>query len=119
MKMLGLNFQKLAGGFQFASTVPGSVGSFQLAPSGLILGSSLPLSQAFNVLLNDSNSGYAGVISALSSVNQVIASEHNLALGPFFLLNTALGRLCLGLGAGRGGQPGVLRRSSALSVRGR
>ncbi len=76
MKTLGLNFQKLAGGFQFASAVPGSIGSFQFSPDGgLAVNSGLPLSQAFNVLINDGSSGYAGVISALSSVNlaQVLA----------------------------------------------
>jgi pilus assembly protein CpaC len=76
MKALGLNFQKLAGGFQFASGVPGSINSFQFSPGGsLTVNGGLPLSQAFNVLLNDAGSDMAGIISVLGSVNlaQVLA----------------------------------------------
>ncbi|HWC62251.1 MAG TPA: pilus assembly protein N-terminal domain-containing protein [Rhizomicrobium sp.] len=76
MKALGLNFQKLAGGFQFASDVPGSINSFQFSPGGgLTVNGGLPLSQAFNLLLNDAGSDMAGIISVLGSVNlaQVLA----------------------------------------------
>jgi len=68
MKALGLNFQKLGSGMQFASGVPGSIGSFQLTPD-LTVQSSLPLSQAFNLLMNWPGSDFATAISALSSVN--------------------------------------------------
>lgn len=67
MQSLGLNFQKLGGGMQFASGVPGSINAFQLSP--LSVGSSLPLSQAFNLLMNWPGSDFSTVISALSSVN--------------------------------------------------
>lgn len=68
MKSLGLNFQKLSGGFQFASGVPGSINSFSLSPD-LSVTSSLPLSQAFNLLMNWPGANFSTVISALSSVN--------------------------------------------------
>jgi pilus assembly protein CpaC len=68
MKALGLNFQKLGGGMQFATGVPGSVSSFQLAPE-LNVQSSLPLSQAFSLLMNWPGSDFSTAISALSSVN--------------------------------------------------
>lgn len=76
LKDLGVNLQKLSGGFQFATGVPGSINSFQIAPgSGLGVASSLPLSQAFNLLMAWPGSGYATMISALGSVNlaQVLA----------------------------------------------
>ncbi|MGN6148830.1 MAG: type II and III secretion system protein family protein [Rhizomicrobium sp.] len=67
MKALGLNFQKLGGGFQFASGVPGSISSVQFNP--LNIQSSLPLSQAFSLLMNWPGADFSTVISALSSVN--------------------------------------------------
>jgi pilus assembly protein CpaC len=75
-KALGLNFQKLAGGFQFASGVPGSINSFQFSQGGgVTVNGGLPLGQAFNLLLNDAGSDMAGIISVLGSVNlaQVLA----------------------------------------------
>ncbi len=68
MKALGLNFQKLGGGIQFATGVPGSISSFQLSPD-LSVQSSLPLSQAFSLLMNWPGSDFSTAISALSSVN--------------------------------------------------
>ncbi|HVU22388.1 MAG TPA: hypothetical protein VHE09_16780, partial [Rhizomicrobium sp.] len=68
MKALGLNFQKLGSGMQFATGVPGSITGFQVNP-GLTVQSSLPLSQAFNLLLNWPGSDFSTAISALSSVN--------------------------------------------------
>jgi pilus assembly protein CpaC len=76
MKSLGLNFQKLGSGFQYASGVPGSISSFQFAPGvGLGVNSSLPLSQAFNLLMASPGSDFASMISVLSSVDlaQVLA----------------------------------------------
>ena len=75
LKALGINFQKLSGGFQFASTVPSSVSNFQLSPTGLDVGTSLPLSQAFNLLLAWPGANFMGVVSALNSANlaQILA----------------------------------------------
>jgi pilus assembly protein CpaC len=76
MKSLGLNFQKLGGGFQYASGVPGSISSFQFAPgANLSVNSSLPLSQAFNLLTAWPGSDFASMLSVLSSVDlaQVLA----------------------------------------------
>lgn len=76
LKALGLNFQKLGGGFQFASGVPGSITGFTATPgTDLQVGSGLPISQAFNLLMAGPGSDYLGVISALSSVSlaQVLA----------------------------------------------
>ena len=74
MKELGLNLQKLSGGIQFASGVPGSITGFQWSPT-LTVNGGLPLSQAFNLLLHDAGSDLAGIISVLGSVNlaQVLA----------------------------------------------
>lgn len=68
MKALGINLQKLGSGMQFATGVPGSISSATLTPS-LGLQSSLPISQAFNLLMNWPGSDFATAISALSSVN--------------------------------------------------
>jgi pilus assembly protein CpaC len=68
MKALGINFQKLGSGMQFASGVPGSISSAVLSPD-LSVQSSLPLSQAFNLLLHWPGSDFSTAISALSSVN--------------------------------------------------
>jgi pilus assembly protein CpaC len=76
MKALGLNFQKLGGGFQFASSAPNTLSNFQFSPSdGLSLTSSLPLSQAFNLLLASPGADLMGAISALNSANlaQILA----------------------------------------------
>jgi pilus assembly protein CpaC len=74
MKSLGINLQKLGSGMQFATGVPGSISSATLLPS-LDVTSSLPISQAFNLLMNWPGSDFATAISALSSVNlaQVLA----------------------------------------------
>jgi pilus assembly protein CpaC len=68
MKALGINFQKLGSGMQFATGVPGSIGSATLTPN-LGLQSSLPISQAFNLLMNFPGTDFVTAISALSSVN--------------------------------------------------
>ncbi|HTT96772.1 MAG TPA: pilus assembly protein N-terminal domain-containing protein [Rhizomicrobium sp.] len=68
MKSLGINFTKLGSGMQFATGVPGSISSATLGQN-LSLQSSLPISQAFNLLLNWPGSDLGTAISALSSVN--------------------------------------------------
>ena len=76
MKSLGLNFQRLGGGFQYASGVPGSINGFRVTPgAGLSVNSSLPLSQAFNLLMAWPGSDLAGMISVLGSVDlaQILA----------------------------------------------
>jgi pilus assembly protein CpaC len=76
MKALGINLQKLGGGFQFSTNAPSSLNSFQFTPpADLSVNGSLPLSQAFNLLLAWPGSNFLGAISALSSVNlaQVLA----------------------------------------------
>jgi pilus assembly protein CpaC len=76
LKALGLNFQKLGSGFQFASAVPNSATNVQFSqPGGLDFTSSLPLSQAFNLLLASPGSNFMSAISALNSVNlaQILA----------------------------------------------
>lgn len=77
MKALGINLQRLGdSGFQFSSNTPNSVSSFSyLAGSGLSVISSLPLSQAFNLLMAWPGSNFMGVISALNEANlaQVLA----------------------------------------------
>lgn len=75
MQALGLNFQKLGGGFQFASAAPGGINKFQFTSSSLTVDGSLPLSQAFNLLMTWPGSDLSGAISALRSANlaQVLA----------------------------------------------
>jgi len=76
LRALGLNFQKLGGGFQFATGVPSSIGSVSFSPAdGLNLTSSLPLSQAFNLLLASPGSSFMSAISALNSAHlaQILA----------------------------------------------
>jgi pilus assembly protein CpaC len=76
MKALGLNFQKLGGEFQFASSAPNTMGNFQFSPpDGLSVTSSLPLSQAFNLLLASPGANLMAAISALNSANlaQILA----------------------------------------------
>ncbi len=68
MKALGINLQQLGSGMQFATGVPGSITPTTLTPQ-LSLQSSLPISQAFNLLMNWPGSDFATAISALSSVN--------------------------------------------------
>lgn len=77
MKALGINLQRLGdSGFQFSSNVPNSISNFSyLAGSGLSVTSSLPISQAFNLLMAWPGSNFMGVISALNEANlaQVLA----------------------------------------------
>lgn len=75
MRALGLNFQKLGGGFQFATAVPGSINNYNFTGAGLNLESSLPISQAFNLLMSWPGSDIGAALSALSSANlaQVLA----------------------------------------------
>jgi pilus assembly protein CpaC len=77
MKALGINLQRLGdSGFQFAANTPNSVSSFSyLAGSGLSVTSSLPLSQAFNLLMAWPGANFMGVVSALNQANlaQVLA----------------------------------------------
>lgn len=75
MRALGLNFQKLGGGFQFATAVPGSVDSHSFSRSGLNLESGLPISQAFNLLMSWPGSDIGAALSALSSADlaQILA----------------------------------------------
>jgi pilus assembly protein CpaC len=75
MRALGLNFQKLGGGFQFATGVPGSIGNFSVAPGNLAVDSGLPIGQAFNLLMSHPGSDIGAALSALSSANlaQVLA----------------------------------------------
>jgi pilus assembly protein CpaC len=75
LKTLGINFRQLGGGFQFASGVPNSISDFSLSPGGLDVTTSLPLAQAFNLLLAAPHTGFMSVISALNSVNlaQILA----------------------------------------------
>lgn len=77
MKALGINLQRLGdSGFQFATNAPNSVSSFSyLAGSGLAVTQSLPLSQAFNLLMAWPGSNFMGVVSALNEADlaQVLA----------------------------------------------
>jgi pilus assembly protein CpaC len=70
LKALGLNFQKLGQGFEFASSVPGSLNGFSFdRQAGLKLNGGLPIVQAFNLLLAGPNAGTMGALSILGSVN--------------------------------------------------
>jgi len=77
MKALGINLQRLGdSGFQFSSNTPNSVTNFSyLAGTGLSVTGSLPISQAFNLLMAWPGSNFMGVISALNDANlaQVLA----------------------------------------------
>jgi pilus assembly protein CpaC len=76
LRALGLNFQKLGGGFQFVTSAPNTLGGFQFTPgSGLSVSSSLPLSQAFNLLFAQPGADFMGAVSALGSANlaQILA----------------------------------------------
>lgn len=77
MKALGINLQRLGdSGFQFATSTPNSVSNFSyLAGSGLSVTQSLPLSQAFNLLMAWPGSNFMGVVSALNEADlaQVLA----------------------------------------------
>jgi pilus assembly protein CpaC len=71
LQALGINLQRLGNnGFQFSSNTPNTVKDFSfLGDSGLSVTSSLPLSQAFNLLMAWPGSDFMSVVSALNSAN--------------------------------------------------
>ena len=71
LKALGLNFRTLGGNFEFASLGPNSGASPTYTNgSGLGVAPSLPIAQAFNLLLSwPGTNNFLGVVSALSSAN--------------------------------------------------
>jgi pilus assembly protein CpaC len=76
MEALGINLQRLGdSGFQFSSNTPNTVSSFSFLNNNLSVTGSLPLSQAFNLLMAWPGSDFMGVVSALNSANlaQVLA----------------------------------------------
>ena len=76
LEALGINLQRLGDhGFQFSSNAPNTVSSFSFQGSNLAVTGSLPLSQAFNLLMAWPGSDFLGVVSALNSANlaQVLA----------------------------------------------
>ncbi len=77
LEALGINLQRLGNsGFQFSSNTPNSVSKFSfLDGAGLSVTGSLPLSQAFNLLMAWPGADFMGVVSALNSANlaQVLA----------------------------------------------
>ena len=76
LEALGINLQRLGDhGFQFSANAPNTVSSFSFLNSNLDVTGSLPLSQAFNLLMAWPNSDFLGVVSALNSANlaQVLA----------------------------------------------
>jgi pilus assembly protein CpaC len=76
MKALGINLQRLGnGGFQFSSNAPNTVRDFSFLDGALSVTGSLPLSQAFNLLMAWPGADFMSVVSALNSANlaQVLA----------------------------------------------
>ena len=76
LQALGINLQRLGNsGFQFSSNAPNTVSSFSFLQSNLSVTGSLPLSQAFNLLMAWPGADFMGVVSALNSANlaQVLA----------------------------------------------
>ncbi len=74
LKALGLNFRTLGGNFQFASISPGSGAAptytTGVPREGIGLAPTLPIAEAFNLLLAwPGSNNFLGVISALSSAN--------------------------------------------------
>jgi len=70
LQALGINLQRLGNsGFQFASNAPNTVSNFSFLNNNLSVNSSLPLAQAFNLLMAWPGSDFTGVVSALSSAN--------------------------------------------------
>lgn len=70
LKALGLNFRTLGGNFEFASTTPNSVAPTYTNGSGLSLNPTLPVAEAFNLLLSwPGSNNFLGVVSALSEAN--------------------------------------------------
>ena len=75
LQALGINLQRLGNsGFQFSSNTPNTVNSFSFL-NNLEVNGSLPLSQAFNLLMAWPGADFMGVVSALNSANlaQVLA----------------------------------------------
>jgi pilus assembly protein CpaC len=76
LQALGINLQRLGNsGFQFSSNAPNTVTSFSFLQNNLSVTGSLPLSQAFNLLMAWPGADFMGVVSALNSANlaQVLA----------------------------------------------
>jgi len=76
LQALGINLQRLGNsGFQFSSNTPNTVNSFSFLQNNLSVTGSLPLSQAFNLLMAWPGADFMGVVSALNSANlaQVLA----------------------------------------------
>jgi pilus assembly protein CpaC len=76
LQALGINLQRLGNsGFQFSSNAPNTVNSFSFLQNNLSVTGSLPLSQAFNLLMAWPGADFMGVVSALNSANlaQVLA----------------------------------------------
>ncbi|MGB5949995.1 MAG: pilus assembly protein N-terminal domain-containing protein [Parvibaculum sp.] len=70
LKALGLNFRTLGGNFEFASTTPNSAAPTYTNGSGLNLNPTLPVAEAFNLLLSwPGSNNFLGVVSALSEAN--------------------------------------------------
>jgi pilus assembly protein CpaC len=70
LEALGINLQRLGdSGFQFSSNSPNTVNSFSFLGNNLSVTGSLPLSQAFNLLMAWPGSDFMGVVSALNSAN--------------------------------------------------
>jgi pilus assembly protein CpaC len=71
LKALGLNFRTLGGNFEFASIGPSSGVTPDYANGvGLDLAPTLPVAEAFNLLLSwPGSNNFLGVVSALSSAN--------------------------------------------------
>jgi pilus assembly protein CpaC len=70
LKALGINLQRLGNsGFQFSSNTPNTVKDFSFGGAGLSVTGSLPLAQAFNLLMAWPGADFLGVVSALNSAN--------------------------------------------------
>ena len=69
LKELGFNLSSFGQGFSFATSGPSSLGGYGFARSGLSVGGTLPLADAFNLLLASPASNLVSVISALSDAN--------------------------------------------------
>jgi pilus assembly protein CpaC len=70
LEALGINLQRLGNsGFQFASNNPSTVSNFSFLGNSLAVTSSLPLSQAFNLMMAWPGADFMGVVSALNSAN--------------------------------------------------
>lgn len=70
MKALGINLQRLGNnGFQFSSNAPNTVNDFSFLGGALSVSGSLPLAQAFNLLMAWPGADFMGVVSALNDAN--------------------------------------------------